>query len=61
MTVPLEVSTDHEQLLSVAQEEGGFVMEKTMLQQCGWSSDRFLRIVNSMLAEGMLWLDEHAG
>lgn len=32
-----------------------------MLQMYGWGNDRFIRMVTSLLREGMLWVDDHNG
>mmetsp|Transcript_16759 Transcript_16759/g.24310 ORF Transcript_16759/g.24310 Transcript_16759/m.24310 type:complete len:254 (-) Transcript_16759:28-789(-) len=60
-SVPLEVSSDHEQLMSVAHDDGGMVSEVSMREMQGWSSDRFYRIINPLLREGMLWIDDNYG
>jgi hypothetical protein len=32
-----------------------------MRDMYGWGSDRFMRMVTSLLREGMLWVDDHDG
>lgn len=61
VSVPLEMNTDHEFVIAAASEEGGMVTEGLMAGLHGWSSDRFDRIVSTLLQEGIVWLDYHNG
>lgn len=70
ISVPLELNKDHEQLLEVARENNlipnststvnySFVDASLMEISCGWSSERFDVVIQSMLSEGIVWLDAY--
>lgn len=58
ISVPIEMNTDHEFVISAASDEGGFVTEDLMRGLHGWSADRFRTIINPLLQEGIVWVDE---
>lgn len=61
ISVPLEVTNDHEQLLSVAESEDGMVSAEVMQSLHGWTDERFALIIRPLLSDGMVWLDLHDG
>jgi ESCRT-II complex subunit VPS22 len=61
ISVPLELNTDHEYVLSVANDEGGFVTEQLMNGLHGWSTERFNAIITPLLQEGIIWADYYEG
>lgn len=60
ISVPIEMNTDHEFVISAASDEGGFVTEELMRGLHGWTADRFRTIINPLLQEGIVWVDESA-
>jgi ESCRT-II complex subunit VPS22 len=61
VSVPLEMNTDHEFVISAASDEGGMVTEGLMVGLHGWTSDRFETIITPLLQEGIVWVDIHNG
>lgn len=61
ISVPLEITNDHEQLLSVSEQEDGMVSEHIMCTHHGWTKERFMIIIRPLLADGMVWIDIHDG
>ena len=61
VSVPLELNTDHEFVISAASDEGGIVTEGLMRGLHGWSAERFETIINTLMQEGIVWLDIHHG
>ena len=54
--VPLELSRDHETLLQIAAAScTGYLVASSPPE--GWSLERFNRVVNLLLQEGVLWVD----
>lgn len=60
LSVPVELSTDHFELLTVAQEEG-HISAELMASRSAWPEERFQRVVNVLLREGIVWVDDHMG
>lgn len=60
VSVPLELSTDHQEILNLANEHG-FVTASMCCERKGWSSARFQGSINVLLKEGMAWIDIHGG
>jgi ESCRT-II complex subunit VPS22 len=60
VSVPLEVSRDHELILTLAQEGDGSVSfdELAALQ---WSRERFELTITPMIRDGLVWIDDHEG
>ena len=58
ISVPIEMNTDHEYVISAASDEGGFVTEELMRGLYGWTADRFQTIIGPLLQEGIVWVDE---
>lgn len=54
--VPLELSTDHREVLDAAWSEG-FVSEKMFISQYGWTKHRFYGVINVLAQEGITWVD----
>lgn len=61
VSVPLEMNTDHEFVISAASDEGGTVTAGLMTGLYGWTTERFERIINPLLQEGIVWVDIHNG
>lgn len=57
LSVPLELNNDHEELFSIASQRSSCVSEKMMSELYGWPRERFYRVVNVLLQEGIVWLD----
>lgn len=57
LSVPLELNNDHEELFSIASQRESHVSEKMLLDFYGWPRERFYRVVNVLLQEGIVWLD----
>ncbi|KAJ1436123.1 EAP30 subunit of ELL complex-like protein [Ochromonadaceae sp. CCMP2298] len=61
ISVPVEISTDHEYVLSAASDEEGCVTQQLMAMMHGWTQERFDRIMDTLLQEGIVWIDDHNG
>ena len=48
---------DHQIALAAAQTNGGFVTEKFLREQKGWSQHRVDRAIKKLLQAGMVWID----
>lgn len=57
ISIPLELTTSHHDILSAASEFGGYVTERIMCDQRGWERERFYSVVNLMMQEGLAWVD----
>jgi hypothetical protein len=57
LSVPLELNNDHEELFSIASQRSSYVTEKMMNNCYGWPRERFYRVVNVLLQEGIVWFD----
>ena len=56
LSIPLELTTSHHDLLATATEYG-YVSERMMCEQRGWESERFYSVINLMMQEGLAWID----
>lgn len=54
---PLELTTGHQEILSIASEGKGYVSERIVCEQRGWSFERFNSVINLMVQEGLAWVD----
>ncbi|RYH12801.1 hypothetical protein EON65_37285 [archaeon] len=61
ISVPMEITNDHELLLAAAEQEEGMVNEDIMSGYHGWSRERFRLIINPLLLDGMVWVDYYNG
>lgn len=62
VSVPIEMNTDHEYVISAASEdEEGYVTEELMRRMHGWTAERFRTIIHPLLQEGIVWVDEYQG
>ncbi|KAF9009364.1 EAP30/Vps36 family-domain-containing protein [Cyathus striatus] len=58
-SVVKELDDDQTTILSIAQEEGGRVIEDLLIERKGWSRDRTRNALENMLfRDGLCWLDE---
>lgn len=57
LSVPLELNNDHEELFSIASQRSSYLTEHMMSDLYGWPRERFYRVVNVLLQEGIVWLD----
>ena len=60
VSVPNELNTDHEVLLSIAQEYG-FISELLVCSKEKWSVDRYQLVLQPLLRDGMVWVDDGDG
>eukprot|EP00607_Mallomonas_marina_P009542 CAMPEP_0182419462 /NCGR_PEP_ID=MMETSP1167-20130531/3922_1 /TAXON_ID=2988 /ORGANISM="Mallomonas Sp, Strain CCMP3275" /LENGTH=171 /DNA_ID=CAMNT_0024594411 /DNA_START=256 /DNA_END=771 /DNA_ORIENTATION=- len=60
VSVPIELNNDHEELLSVANTIG-YLSKDWFATHRGWSSERFDTIINSLMRDGIIWVDYHNG
>ena len=58
VSADLNFSTDHENLLQLAQENG-YVNEEMCSTHFTWASDRFSSLITPMIQEGIVWIDFH--
>ena len=56
-SVPREFSQDQAILLKKATEKNGKINIEMVSGTAGWTMERFENIVNSLLAEGLIWVD----
>jgi ESCRT-II complex subunit VPS22 len=58
-SVPKELDEDQAVVLSVAQDEGGLVVEEILVQRRRWTIERArTALENMLLRDGLCWLDE---
>ena len=57
LSVPLELNNDHEELFSIASRSSSCISEIMMYEIYGWPGERFYRVINVLLKEGIVWLD----
>ena len=58
-SVPLELTKDHTELLTVAQEQGGTVgTVKDACAKLNWTEDRAHTALLTLLKEGLAWIDD---
>ena len=60
LSLPIELNNDHEDLMDVAQFHG-FTTFNLMNDGYSWSNERFTLAINTLLVEGIIWLDEFEG
>lgn len=56
-SVPRELSTDHSDVLGVC-EVLGYVSLSLLRDNLGWASARSRKVLDEMIAEGLLWVDD---
>lgn len=66
VSVPLELNKDHEELLEISQDNidsfgHAIVSFECMRASRGWTQERFIVVINTMMTEGLVWLDYHEG
>lgn len=59
VSVPMELSRDHEDLMNMAQEHGYYSL--TLMKSMGWTKERFNRATHTLMQDGMVWIDTHDG
>lgn len=57
-SVPGELSTDHTAVLSSAEEGGGKVGVKTLVESRSWEENRAQRALDHLVKEGLAWVDD---
>jgi hypothetical protein len=57
VSIPLELTTGHHDILSIASECGGYVSERIVCEQRGWARERFSSVMDMMVQEGLAWVD----
>ena len=60
LSVPMELNTDHLELLAVAQQIG-YVSEAQLRVLRTWPAERFAKVINLLLVEGVVWVDDCRG
>jgi hypothetical protein len=60
LSVPVELSTDHFELLAIAQEEG-YISQELLTARKAWPEQRFRQVINVLLHEGIVWIDDYRG
>lgn len=61
ISVPMEINSDHEILMTVAQSHDGMFSLDIMISLHGWTLERFNYLVVPLLQDGMIWVDQHEG
>mmetsp|Transcript_24706 Transcript_24706/g.53210 ORF Transcript_24706/g.53210 Transcript_24706/m.53210 type:complete len:246 (+) Transcript_24706:259-996(+) len=59
-SVPGELNRDHNQILSQAESQGGWVTSKGAEKKLGFTSDRVQQALQALLNEGQAWVDDGA-
>jgi ESCRT-II complex subunit VPS22 len=59
-STPLEINTDHQVLIAVAQADGSF-SQSLLATKHGWTAERFDIVLTPLLYEGIVWVDSQAG
>ena len=60
VTVSINFSEDHESILSLCQEKG-YVNVEMCENQLGWETARFTLVTDTLLKQGLVWVDIHEG
>ena len=60
LSVPIELSRDHEELMTIAQLYG-YVSQNIMENQNQWTKERFSLAISTLLIEGIVWVDDFKG
>lgn len=58
-SLPDEMSTDHIELLKLAESNGGILTHQQILTELKWDSIRVENGLNFIIKEGIAWLDIH--
>jgi ESCRT-II complex subunit VPS22 len=61
ISVPTELDNDHMEIMTLAQIYLGSISLEQVKDNKGWDTDRSTRALDLLLAQGMAWLDVHAG
>ena len=57
-SVPGELNRDHNQILSHAESQGGWLRSKDVEGKLGYSEDRVQQALQALLNEGQAWVDD---
>lgn len=60
VSVPYELNPDHATVLQLASSSGGFVTDGSLAEAARWPEPRRVRVLQSLLKEGMAWVDDQA-
>lgn len=61
VSVPMEINQDHEILMDLAHSNEGMFTKDMLTHGLHWSDERFNRVLNALLQEGMIWIDRFEG
>ncbi len=61
ISVPMEINQDHEVIMDISQSNEGMFTKDIIVHGLNWSEERFNRVVNTLLQEGMVWIDKFEG
>lgn len=59
-SVPKELSLDHTEIVKLAQSKNGYIHKAMVMKELNWEENRFFRIINDMIMEGLVWLDKQS-
>ena len=59
-SLPDGMNVDHTQVLKLAETHRGIVSHKLVLDELKWDSLRIENVLNSMIKEGIVWVDVHS-
>ena len=54
------MNVDHTQVLKLAEKNKGIVSHKIILDEFKWDTLRIENVLNSMIKEGIVWLDVYS-
>lgn len=57
LSVPLELSKDHQAVLEIAQEKGGCCLPSELAARLGWDALRIETALQTMMRQGLVWVD----
>lgn len=60
VSVPVELNPDHSHVLAEARKAGGWVTQAGLQTSLGWTPSRAARSLETLLKEGMAWIDDQA-
>lgn len=51
---------DHTELVKLAQSKQGYVHKAMVIKEFAWEDNRFEKIINEMIMEGLVWIDRQS-
>lgn len=61
VSVPMEINQDHEIIMDLAQTSEGMFTKDMLVHGLSWPEERFNRVINALLQDGIVWIDHFEG